>query len=469
MTREWNSKPNQTPHRKPTRKSNSNSSLFLIAGIAFASYIGCKNTINAPFNLILPQNSSISTSTSQSHDGINIVPTIGNRLTTNSTKSQKLDNIARSLQYQGSSIAQLADLLSRYARTDAEKARIIYSWIAQHIAYDAQSFFSGNYEYLLGEEVLKRRQAICSGYANLYQELAKAMNLQAITIEGYAKGDNYGVGQKDRLNHAWNAVKINNSWYLLDVTWGAGTLENRQFSPNFNPYYFATSPQELIYSHFPAQDKWQLLKRPLAKAEFAKLPKVFPSFFNNKLELISHPDNNIQLQGRGYITLRVPADTVISAKLESNFLSLENPSTFVQKQGNNVVIGIAPPSPGKYELTIYSKKKQDPGDYYGSIIYEVDAIYGGEPFPAAFASFIENEGYLNSPNVKYLPPDSLVNFQIGVPKALEVMAIDANKQWIPLSKNGDLFAGNVEVGRGKIQIVAKFDRQDRYWTLLEYN
>lgn len=130
-----------------------------------------------------------------------------------------LDRNASSLIYNGTSVSELAQKLSQIVLTDAEKARAIYVWIANHIDYDVEMFYSGQYRFVKPEEFLKTRQAICSGYAILYQALAKEMGLQSEIIPGTVKGVSYAVGQNDE-NHAWNAVKIDNAWYLVDVTCG---------------------------------------------------------------------------------------------------------------------------------------------------------------------------------------------------------------------------------------------------------
>jgi hypothetical protein len=53
---------------------------------------------------------------------------------------QNIDRLARSINYQGNSLSELATILSKYAKTEAEKARIIYVWITHNITYDVASF-----------------------------------------------------------------------------------------------------------------------------------------------------------------------------------------------------------------------------------------------------------------------------------------------------------------------------------------
>lgn len=111
----------------------------------------------------------------------------------------KIDEHAFSIRYDGTSVWELASLLSPYAKTEAEKARIIYSWIAHNISYDVPALLSGNYRDLSPEGVLKTRKGVCSGYADLYKSLARAMGLDVTVIEGFSKGYSYVVGSTTRI------------------------------------------------------------------------------------------------------------------------------------------------------------------------------------------------------------------------------------------------------------------------------
>jgi len=55
------------------------------------------------------------------------------------------------------------------------------------------------------------------------------MQLKCQFILGYAKGFGYekGRGFKEP-DHAWLAVSIEEIWYLIDPTWGAGYINNNK-------------------------------------------------------------------------------------------------------------------------------------------------------------------------------------------------------------------------------------------------
>ncbi|MFM7576840.1 MAG: hypothetical protein ACKO5Q_07875, partial [Microcystaceae cyanobacterium] len=91
-----------------------------------------------------------------------INPAPGNPQGLPASPQEHLDAIAASLDYQGNSVAALAQKLAPHATTEAEKARLIYSWIAQHIAYDVPMVVNNQVDDLRPETVLQRRQTICS-------------------------------------------------------------------------------------------------------------------------------------------------------------------------------------------------------------------------------------------------------------------------------------------------------------------
>ncbi|MCI3279637.1 hypothetical protein L5470_01335 [Synechococcus sp. PCC 6717] len=226
---------------------------------------------------------------------------------------EKIDFDGKHIPYTGTSVRRLAAILSQRATTEQDKARITYVWITHNIRYDVQTFLTKNYRIVSAEDVLRDRQAICSGYATLYESLTRAMGLETVTITGRAKGIDYGIEETSDSNHAWNATKINGIWYLIDTTWGAGILDGDVFRPEFNPFYFAPEPAHIIYSHFPEIPEWQLLPQKITREAFEKFPLLKPHFFDQKLELVEPKDYTISLKHFDEITLRAPLEVDVVA------------------------------------------------------------------------------------------------------------------------------------------------------------
>jgi hypothetical protein len=72
---------------------------------------------------------------------------------------------------------------------------------------------------------------------------------------------------------------LDGKWFLVDATWGAGSVDNRQFRKQFTDYYFLTPPEQLIFTHLPEEAKWQLRKPPLSLNEFNRRPTIGSTLF----------------------------------------------------------------------------------------------------------------------------------------------------------------------------------------------
>jgi hypothetical protein len=215
----------------------------------------------------------------------------------------KLDKYARNTPEKYShNIKDLADYLNIPAKNDLEKARLAFTWVATHIQYDAEAFNTGNYKNeFSADSVLMRRTAVCEGYSTLFMELGSKMNLEVVKIVGYAKGYGLKINEKfPETNHAWNAIRINNQWQLIDVTWGSGygfTKENKMESVmEFDPYWFCVKPKECIFSHLPENNNWQLIHNSISLTQFEELPYLDKSFF--ELGFNSEDVFNMALSGK---------------------------------------------------------------------------------------------------------------------------------------------------------------------------
>jgi len=162
-------------------------------------------------------------------------------------------------------------------QTDREKVRAIFVWIATNIEYNYTAYKNNIELYQNINEVMSTGKAMCFGFSLLFEEFCDRADLDCLIIEGYAKGLGYEEGQKlDKPNHAWNAVRIGNSWYLMDVTWASGTP--RELAANQRVIdlesYFMTPPEDFIKTHLPQDPTWQLLKSKMTLEEFEDGPKV---------------------------------------------------------------------------------------------------------------------------------------------------------------------------------------------------
>lgn len=196
-----------------------------------------------------------------------------------------LDEYARNVpkQYE-TNIKILAEYLMKPAKSEMEKARLVYSWVATHMKYDAAAFNSGKYTDQSTEAAFKKRRAVCEGYSNIVLDLGVLCGLQVEKVVGYAKGYGYKQGKKfKKTDHAWNAIKVDGEWILIDATWGSGygTTDGGKLkaTSKFDPYWFNVDPHAFIFNHLPEDNQWQLTKETITLRQYEKLQRLDDTFF----------------------------------------------------------------------------------------------------------------------------------------------------------------------------------------------
>ncbi len=367
------------------------------------------------------------------------------------------------------SVESLAAYLVKPAKNDREKARAIFRWIAGNIDYNMEAFFKGGGSAAGAEEVLKSGKSVCYGYSDLFLSLAREAGLEAARISGYGKGYGYLPGKNfsGPFNHAWNSVKINGSWYLVDSTWGAGYVNGEgKYARKFDDHFFMTPPSQFIYDHFPEEDRWQLLDEPVSKLKFENMVYLQSDFFNLGLELAGQEKGTINADGQVNLSIYAPDDVLMMAGLEyaegGTSRGTLDRYTFSQRDGDRYDIYAQFPGPGSYILKAYAKQKDDPGKYDSVLEYRINASSGEESggFPMAYGKFTEAGAYLFSPMQGKLLAGESYHFKIRVPGAGNVSVV-SGEEWSQLASRGDLFEGNATAGKGDVGVYARF--QGEQW------
>ena len=165
-----------------------------------------------------------------------------------------------------------------------DRARAYYTWTALNISYDIDhmneinliktfninSILSSNQK---AGDVLKNKKAVCEGYSNLMVQFCRASSIPCFIVCGYTKNPD---GEIPQILHAWNVLRIDSAWTMLDITWSSGYVNPlNKFVKRFSNTYFMTRPKTFIKDHFPLDPMWQLLKNPFTKHDFEKDSLVY--------------------------------------------------------------------------------------------------------------------------------------------------------------------------------------------------
>ena len=166
------------------------------------------------------------------------------------------------------SIEDAAKKIVAPAKTEKEKARALFTWIACNVVYD-YSFKKDSYT---AAGTWKNRTGTCQGYTLLYIQMAKSVGLNAEYISGYAKNaSDYKPGM-ELEKHGWGVVHINGKDVLFDVTWGA--VKNLDDLSTFKGDYFDCDPWLFAFSHWTDESGKSFISDRLTKDRFIALPYV---------------------------------------------------------------------------------------------------------------------------------------------------------------------------------------------------
>lgn len=92
-------------------------------------------------------------------------------------------------------------------KSDYEKFKAITNWIVSNVRYDDDN--ETKYQHDLTGAVLDGL-AVCDGYAGTFYYMANAVGLNALFEDG--------IGNDNRIRHAWNLVRIDGTYYYVDPT-----------------------------------------------------------------------------------------------------------------------------------------------------------------------------------------------------------------------------------------------------------
>lgn len=210
------------------------------------------------------------------------------------TNYEKADSIALSFTESYETVQELAQKLTAQLTSDEEKARVFFMWIANNVRYDCRKFhnpvkpeFKARTEEELREKInnwkeeqnlktAKRKRGICEDYSQLFKALCDEISLDAVAIHGNARDFHRPNRSSHNNSHAWNAVKINDNWHLLDATWAAGHTDPKvtKFFRRISPGFFFTPPGWFAQNHLPEEEKWQLLDNPISEKDFPDQPVI---------------------------------------------------------------------------------------------------------------------------------------------------------------------------------------------------
>ncbi|XP_041934284.1 kyphoscoliosis peptidase-like isoform X1 [Alosa sapidissima] len=294
------------------------------------------------------------------------------------------------------SVEAITQAITVGAVTDLQKLRAIWIWLCHNIEYDVNGYLGMTEMITSIEQVVETRRGVCCGYARLCKKMCSEVGIECREVSGHSKGGSYRPGlhaEPTKSNHAWNAVRLQGNWYLLDSCWGAGTVDltKRVFNKCYNEFYFLTDPDMFISDHFPDEVEWQLLTEPLSLEEFRKRVQKKSHFFQLGLTL-HHPTHFLLIteNGEATISMTFPEPLEFSYKIwqrNGNILyrELSTSAALLTVTTTNMKLRLRPPTQGTFDITVFARTANTSGK-----LHEVCNFLLECPKPSPLDSFPEN-------------------------------------------------------------------------------
>lgn len=93
--------------------------------------------------------------------------------------------------------------------TPVEKERFIHSLVCQHVEYNEDMETEDPDDYQMSQScisaILFDQTTVCAGYAQMFSLLCNRSGIPCVTLTS--------------AGHAWNKVRMGNTWYNVDCTW----------------------------------------------------------------------------------------------------------------------------------------------------------------------------------------------------------------------------------------------------------
>ncbi|CAC5419432.1 unnamed protein product [Mytilus coruscus] len=233
------------------------------------------------------------------------------------------------------------------------KAMALYQWLVR-INFDKYTKTTKR----ISTPCAKLRQIVDKklSHAQFYQDLCKAAGIKCEKVEGYVKNKDYLPGntvQSSKFLHTWNAVSIDGHFRLVDPCFGA------RKEKYFIDHYFATSPDDLILSHFPKEKRWMLMNQSLSVEDFEGTVKTWPAMFHFNIRPLSMKSVIRTYDGKLSVTVLLRGVAVIpvleysgpGAELDADSLR-DNIDEQIRDSDNAETFHITLPQEGNYYFTL---------------------------------------------------------------------------------------------------------------------
>ncbi len=132
--------------------------------------------------------------------------------------------------------------------TDYEKELAIHDYIVKNYKYDYENYINDTLpdESYTPYGLLIKGTGVCQAYAEVTKLLLNRVGIECDVVVGTSRDE----------NHAWNIVKLDDEYYMLDVTWNDPTTEEEGEEEYVYYDYFNLTQEQFLKDHSWDTSKW---------------------------------------------------------------------------------------------------------------------------------------------------------------------------------------------------------------------
>ena len=207
-------------------------------------------------------------------------------------------------------IFEMKNVKEKFLLNQAECAYFVYKWITQNIAFDCGNYINNKIKDYNEINTYNKGMGLSYEISLLFKRMNEALGLETGVIMGYSKLSSFNdvaFSIPSKTDHFWNYVKIDSSYYLIDVSSGSGYCNGDYYIKDFNSFYFCPNPEFFNHLYHPIISKWQLLPNITTLEHFFSKALLLDKFYEFGFKKV-YPDSSIINVNKGYTELTLSYD-----------------------------------------------------------------------------------------------------------------------------------------------------------------
>ncbi|KAK9462690.1 uncharacterized protein V1516DRAFT_647436 [Lipomyces oligophaga] len=207
-------------------------------------------------------------------------------------------------------------VLCRPYKSEIQRLRAIFQFCAEQIIWRHQpvdyldDFTSSG--PMDSARIFRSKQASAEEMAYLVMSMCDVLQIPCEVVRGYLRppGMSEATGDDMRVNHAWNAVVIDNEWRMVDASLASPSHPRRSLytncsSTNAEDFYFLTEPNQMLFTHIPQFRSQQHVVPSVRPELLMELPSVCPTMFKYHLVLNDFDQSLLRVTGSEIVQIDV--------------------------------------------------------------------------------------------------------------------------------------------------------------------